>query len=345
MIAPGRLLFVSLEILPGGAPTWTQWLEAAPSSDWSEDDSAHVFVRSADAAILNLSLLDSMEREHALELREVRRASGAWTHLRFGRGDATPVVAPQWCLEIPAELQTPLELTGPVMGQVAEQAGFLEASGKIVLRERTLDDGRMALEEGLFAANDSDWGDAAHREVCLMRMTRRTSTAKSRIVLGRADLRFGLRLSRGRRGRMAIDKIVLSKGSAVQLAIAEAPSGSIAVQIRASWEMAPSHVRAFSTNYSVRAGKRYAVAFQARAERPRPLSLDVVQDKAPWSTLRASWCHFRPVELTPDWRPYYFEFTSNADDPSAALAFVVGGSPIPVWISDARIRLIREPGL
>lgn len=94
---------------------------------------------------------------------------------------------------------------------------------------------------------------------------------------------------------------------------------------------------------SVRAGQRYTVRLQLRADAKRPLRVNLSQDHPPWAILGFS----ADLALGPEWRDFEFPFVCEADDTEACLVFHLAGSEVPfearrIVLSDGQTDLVTE---
>jgi glycosyltransferase involved in cell wall biosynthesis/peptidoglycan/xylan/chitin deacetylase (PgdA/CDA1 family)/SAM-dependent methyltransferase len=88
----------------------------------------------------------------------------------------------------------------------------------------------------------------------------------------------------------------------------------------------------------VRAGQRYRVQFQARADRPRSLFVGVAEAHEPWTGLGM----YQKFKLTSEWQKFAHEFLAFADDNNARIHFDVGDSDIPVELALVGLRHLPD---
>jgi len=90
------------------------------------------------------------------------------------------------------------------------------------------------------------------------------------------------------------------------------------------------HIQFKNVHLPLRGGRYHTLAFRARAERPRRISLSAGMAHAPWRILGLS----RGLRITEEWRPYRMGFVATADEPDARVSFVLGGDRAAVEIAD-----------
>lgn len=88
----------------------------------------------------------------------------------------------------------------------------------------------------------------------------------------------------------------------------------------------------------VEANKRYAVRFQARADRPRRLSVGFAEAHEPWNGLGL----YKRIELTSVWRSFEEEFVAAADEHNARIHFDLGDSDVPVELTSVSLRSLPD---
>ena len=103
------------------------------------------------------------------------------------------------------------------------------------------------------------------------------------------------------------------------------------------------HVQAHLTGITLREGDTYTLAFQARADQNRPVSLNVTKDIADWNNMGLS----ASVDVTPQYQRHAFTFKAVGTTPGhARVAFVVGNVPGKIWIKDVELHPgARDAGL
>jgi hypothetical protein len=90
--------------------------------------------------------------------------------------------------------------------------------------------------------------------------------------------------------------------------------------------------------FRVTAGRRYAVRFQARADKPRAIGVGFAMAHAPWSTLG----FYREMRLRREWQTFEREFAAAADELEGRIHFDAGGCRTAVELAAAV--LIDEEG-
>lgn len=107
--------------------------------------------------------------------------------------------------------------------------------------------------------------------------------------------------------RVEIDKIGSGNRSEIQLSLAHRP---------------------------LEAGKRYAVSFRGRADRPRRFSFGIQLAQEPWTTIGL----YRDEELTPSWRQFYFEFIATETTERARVLFDLGARDISAELAEVTLK-------
>jgi len=90
--------------------------------------------------------------------------------------------------------------------------------------------------------------------------------------------------------------------------------------------------------YELQAGRRYALHFRGRADRPRNLGVGVAAAHAPWAGLGL----YRQIELTAEWRRFEVEFAAAADEDNARIYFDAGESDPSVELTAVSLRQMPE---
>lgn len=85
-----------------------------------------------------------------------------------------------------------------------------------------------------------------------------------------------------------------------------------------------------SARLAVRRGARYRLAFAARADRPRPLTLGLAQAGPPWERIGLR----ERIDVTSDWQRWAYEFTATAEEPAAEFYFSLGHAATAVEFRD-----------
>lgn len=91
---------------------------------------------------------------------------------------------------------------------------------------------------------------------------------------------------------------------------------------------------------SVCAGRRYRLALEIRAERPRRISVGLWQDHAPWHSLGLR----EELVLTDQWTVVDLSFATAEDAARASLGLWLGAEDAPVEIRRFSMRPERAPG-
>jgi hypothetical protein len=101
------------------------------------------------------------------------------------------------------------------------------------------------------------------------------------------------------------------------------------------------HLQLNQGGLSLKAGQYYTVTFEAAGERPRDLGCSVGQTESPWGNLGLS----RQAKITDRWQTFRFGFVAAADEKNARLNFAFGGSTVPVYLANVRLRPGGRMGL
>jgi glycosyltransferase involved in cell wall biosynthesis len=83
----------------------------------------------------------------------------------------------------------------------------------------------------------------------------------------------------------------------------------------------------------VKANENYTIAFRARADRARSISVGLAEAHEPWQGLG----FYQTVNLMREWQSYEFAFVATADEGNARIHFDVGDSEIPVEFAAVRL--------
>lgn len=94
------------------------------------------------------------------------------------------------------------------------------------------------------------------------------------------------------------------------------------------------HVKLTRDEVPLQAQQPHELTFEARANKPKKISLGVGQAHAPWNNLGV----FNELELKEEWQPFKVPFTPNADDANARVFFDLGGDPIGVEIRQIQLK-------
>jgi hypothetical protein len=95
------------------------------------------------------------------------------------------------------------------------------------------------------------------------------------------------------------------------------------------------HVDFDQDNRSLQNGVVYDLAFWAKADRPRNLTLGAQKNSPGWDNYGL----WREVILTTDWQPYTVTFQATATANDARIQFFVGEVTGTVWLDDVRLTL------
>jgi hypothetical protein len=86
----------------------------------------------------------------------------------------------------------------------------------------------------------------------------------------------------------------------------------------------------------VTSGGRYAVAFRARAGRPRAIGVGFAKAHDPWSSLGL----YKKVRLAPEWQAFREEFVAVAADENGRIHFDLGGKAIGVDLTEVVLECV-----
>ena len=93
------------------------------------------------------------------------------------------------------------------------------------------------------------------------------------------------------------------------------PAGGLRVTVNRpgnqSW-----HVQLTQTRLAFAREKHYTLAFRAKADTARRITVGIAQAHAPWQALA-----FLPVDLTTEWKQYRFTFQPSEDEPNGRITF------------------------
>ncbi|MGH7492062.1 MAG: carbohydrate binding domain-containing protein [bacterium] len=98
-----------------------------------------------------------------------------------------------------------------------------------------------------------------------------------------------------------------------------------------AWE-----IRLSRLDVAVKAGQRYAVQFQARADKPRRIFAGCAQAHEPGDNL--GW--YREFELVTAWQSFSADFVATADDDNSCIYFDAGANEVPIEIASVRLHAI-----
>ncbi|MGD0273226.1 MAG: carbohydrate binding domain-containing protein [Gaiellaceae bacterium] len=90
------------------------------------------------------------------------------------------------------------------------------------------------------------------------------------------------------------------------------------------------HVSLSSNGVSVKKGKSYDIAFLARADKARQISVAIQKGSPDWRQY-GGWYTFN---LSPGWKRYHLSFESSGTDSKAQVEFMLGATTGSVWIDD-----------
>ena len=127
----------------------------------------------------------------------------------------------------------------------------------------------------------------------------------------------------------------LEQHAGCRAAVAAAPGSKTGVQIEVrKADPTDWHLQFGQPGLAIKGGQFYTLAFFARSDRPRRLSVSVGQAHEPWENLGL----YQEVDLGPQERLYEFGFTAKASDANGRVSFILGGDTAAVHLSGAGLR-------
>jgi hypothetical protein len=93
---------------------------------------------------------------------------------------------------------------------------------------------------------------------------------------------------------------------------------------------------------SVGLQRRYEVSFRAQADGRRSVRVGCRQNRRPFADLGAGASAFRDFHLTTKLQRFRFEFVAAFDEDDLKLVFELGGSEVPVEISEVQISEVTD---
>ncbi|MFH1370386.1 MAG: carbohydrate binding domain-containing protein [Planctomycetota bacterium] len=102
------------------------------------------------------------------------------------------------------------------------------------------------------------------------------------------------------------------------------------------------HLQIRQSNLQIVEGQFYTLSFEAAAEQPRSISLNVMQHHDPWSGLGL----YGTANLTTDWQTFTYTFTATADDDNGRVTFSFGGGDTTTfYLRNPQLRTGGQTGL
>lgn len=163
----------------------------------------------------------------------------------------------------------------------------------------------------------------------------------SRLAAALADYRPSGATVPGQDERRRIWSLRVEPGNVARVLFPSDDPTRVRIAIDESDTTTAHHVQLNQPRLRVEAGRRYAIAFSARADTPRGAGVGIARGGAPWNNL--GW--YQHIDLTTDWTRFEAEFAVSADDDNARIHFDVGGSPVSVEVSSVELvgQLDGEP--
>jgi len=102
------------------------------------------------------------------------------------------------------------------------------------------------------------------------------------------------------------------------------------------------HLQIRQSNLQIVEGQFYTLSFEAAAEQPRSISLNVMQHHDPWSGLGL----YGTANLTTEWQTFTYTFTATADDNNGRVTFSFGGGDTTTfYLRNPQLRTGGQTGL
>jgi hypothetical protein len=138
--------------------------------------------------------------------------------------------------------------------------------------------------------------------------------------------------------RSRIWNLVVLPGSAARLVLPPDDPDVIRIEIQRANPDTFWTIQLEKAQLDVTTGVPYRLEFQARADRPRPVSLAVGQAHPPWNGLGL----FEEIQLTPEWQRFGLNFSVPAADSNARIWYGLARSAAAVELS--RVVLLGRMG-
>lgn len=141
-------------------------------------------------------------------------------------------------------------------------------------------------------------------------------------------------------------RLQVQEGNEANLVLPPDNTAMVRVVIKEVKTKTQEHIQLNQDILSVKSNHRYSVVFQARANSLRNVIVGFARAHEPWDNLGL----YKNVELGSEWQNFDIEFVATADDDNARIHFDVGGSDVPVELSDVILRSLPdgktiEPGI
>ncbi len=118
-------------------------------------------------------------------------------------------------------------------------------------------------------------------------------------------------------------------------ALPHAPAGGVLHVSKLTLDGVNWHVQLHQIGLTLEPGKRYTAAFSARADRSRPLAMNVRLDKAPWSNLGLD----SAFTISPKWQRFTVSFIATVPEAAhARLSFMLGDSDADLYLADITLQ-------
>jgi len=135
-------------------------------------------------------------------------------------------------------------------------------------------------------------------------------------------------------------RLQVGEGSEAHVIYPREDHEMVCVGITRAKEPVEWHIQLNRTGLKVTSGRRYALAFSARAERPRTIGVGFAKAYDPWSSLGI----YTHLQLSPEWQSFHEEFTALEDEENARIHFDLGGKDIGVDFTNVSLKCLEEPG-
>ncbi len=101
------------------------------------------------------------------------------------------------------------------------------------------------------------------------------------------------------------------------------------------------HIQFHQRDLALKRDRYYTVSFDAAADQPRAIHVNVGMAHEPWSNLGLS----QSVRLGPEWQSFRFGFVARSDDDNVRLSFVLGADTTTVHLANVRLQSGGQIGL
>jgi peptidoglycan/xylan/chitin deacetylase (PgdA/CDA1 family)/glycosyltransferase involved in cell wall biosynthesis/SAM-dependent methyltransferase len=127
----------------------------------------------------------------------------------------------------------------------------------------------------------------------------------------------------------------VAHGNEANLVFPSENSEMVRIDIKKATTKTSFDIQLNQPRLKVKVHHQYTLSFQARAERPRSITVGFAQAHQPWSNLGL----YRQIDLTPCWQSVDGDFIATEDNDNARIHFDVGGSDIAVELASVGLFL------